>query len=56
MVLNFFDKFINNQFNEGKIETTYPNEKGNVMVCCPFPHTKSELNKNTWKEETTTFF
>lgn len=56
MVLNFFDKFIEKQFEEKIIDTKYPNDKGNVMVCCPFPHTKTTFNKNTWKNETSTFY
>ena len=38
MQLKFFDEFINKQYSEGLIDNTYPNDKGNVMVCCPFPH------------------
>lgn len=38
MRLNIFDEFIKKQYSEGLIDNTYPNEKGNVMVCCPFPH------------------
>lgn len=38
MRLNVFDEFIENQYSKGLIDNTYPNEKGNVMVCCPFPH------------------
>ncbi len=56
MVLKFFDTFIENQYEAKKIDTKYPNEKGNIMVCCPFPHTKTELNKNTWKTEQVTFY
>ena len=56
MVLKFFDTFIEKQYEAKKIDTKYPNDKGNIMVCCPFPHTKTEFNKNTWKTEQITFY
>lgn len=56
MKLKFFDDFIEKQFNEKRIDNKYPNEKGNVMVCCPFPHTRKTLNQKTWIEETEQFY
>lgn len=56
MVLKFFDNFINKQYDEGRIDSKYPNEKGNVMVCCPFPHKRKTLNQYTWKEEEEQFY
>ena len=44
MQLKFFDEFINKQYSQGLIDNIYPNEKGNVMVCCPFPHHNNSLN------------
>ena len=56
MKLNFFKKFIDEQYNSGKIDNKYPNEKGNVMVCCPFPHTRKEFNNKTWGMEDVNFY
>lgn len=56
MKINFFDKFIDKQFNEGLIDTKYPNDKGNVMVCCPFPHKRKVLDQFTWEEKTEQFY
>ena len=56
MKINFFNKFIDDQYKSGKIDNKYPNEKGNVMVCCPFPHTKKEFDKFTWQEKDVNFF
>ena len=56
MKLNFFKKFIDEQYNSGKIDNKYPNEKGNVMVCCPFPHTRKEFNNKTWGMEDVSFY
>lgn len=56
MKINFFDKFIENQFNQGLIDNKYPNDKGNVMICCPFPHKRKTLDKFTWEEKTEQFY
>lgn len=56
MKINFFNKFIDDQYKSGKIDNKYPNEKGNVMVCCPFPHTKKEFDEFTWQEKDVNFF
>ena len=56
MKINFFDRFIEKQFNEGLIDNKYPNDKGNVMVCCPFPHKRKTLDKFTWEEKTEQFY
>ena len=56
MKINFFDKFIEKQFSEGLIDNKYPNDKGNVMVCCPFPHKRKTLDKITWEEKTEQFY
>lgn len=44
MRLNVFDNFIEEQYSKGLIDNMYPNEKGNVMVCCPFIHHNDTLN------------
>lgn len=49
MELGFFEEFIENQYNNKLIKTKNPNPKGEVMVCCPFPHER--LNEN-WEKET----
>lgn len=49
MQLKFFDEFINKQYSEGLIDNTYPNEKGNVMVCCPFPHHDNLSNRDYYE-------
>lgn len=56
MKINFFDKFIEKQFQEGLIDNKYPNDKGNVMVCCPFPHHRKVLDKFTWQEVDEQFY
>lgn len=49
MQLKFFDEFIEKQYSEGLIDNTYPNEKGNVMVCCPFPHHNNVFNTDYYE-------
>lgn len=49
MRLNIFDEFIENQYSKGLIDNTYPNEKGNVMVCCPFPHHDKTFNMDYYE-------
>ena len=44
MKLHFFEDYIRIMFNQGKIETMFPNDKGNVQMCCPFVHTKKEFD------------
>ena len=49
MRLNVFDEFIEKQYSKGLIDNTYPNEKGNVMVCCPFPHHDKTFNMDYYE-------
>lgn len=49
MQLKFFDDFIEKQYNQGLIDNIYPNEKGNVMVCCPFPHHDNTFNMDYYE-------
>lgn len=46
MELGFFEEFVNNQYKNKMIKTKNPNHKGDVMVCCPFPHQKYDENWN----------
>lgn len=50
MKLNFFEDYIKVMFEQNKIETMFPDDKGNVPMCCPFIHTKKEFDSNTWEE------
>lgn len=47
MELGFFETFIEDQYNDKLIKTKNPNPKGEVMVCCPFPHKKVDENWET---------
>lgn len=49
MQLKVFDEFIEKQYAEGLIDNIYPNEKGNVMVCCPFPHHDNITNRDYYE-------
>ena len=49
MQLNVFDEFIEEQYSKGLIDNIYPNEKGNVMVCCPFPHHDNTFNMDYYE-------
>ncbi len=52
MKINFFEDYLENQYNQGKIDTMFPDTKGNVKMCCPFKHTKTVFDDNTWEEKT----
>lgn len=49
MSLKFFENYLENQYNQGKIETMFPDSKGNVKMCCPFKHTKQVFDEQTWE-------
>jgi hypothetical protein len=55
MKVNFFEDYLEGLYNEGKIETMFPDQKGNVKLCCPFEHTKTILDPNTWEEKQITY-
>ena len=40
MALKFFEDYLDKLYNEKVISTPDPDLKGNVLMCCPFPHTK----------------
>ena len=50
MKLHFFEDYIKDMFEKSKIDTMFPDDKGNVPMCCPFIHTKKEFDNNTWEE------
>jgi hypothetical protein len=56
MKLHFFEDYIKIIFSQGKIESTFPNDKGNVQMCCPFVHTKKEFDSNTWEEKEISYY
>ena len=56
MTLKFFENYIDNQYNEGKIDTTTPDKKGNVTICCPFEHTKTTMDPLTWETTEIKYF
>ena len=51
MKLHFFEDYIKDMFEKSKIDTMFPDDKGNVPMCCPFIHTKKEFDNNTWEEK-----
>lgn len=50
MNLHFFEDYIKSMYDNNRIETMFPDDKGNVPMCCPFIHTKKEFDSNTWEE------
>lgn len=56
MKLHFFEDYLEGLYNEGKIDNQFPDGKGNVMLCCPFEHTKTILDPNTWEEKELKYF
>ena len=51
MKLHFFEDYIEDQYNQNKIETMFPDSKGNIKMCCPFKHVKKVFDENTWEEK-----
>lgn len=56
MALKFFEDYLDKLYNEKVISTPYPDEKGNVLIRCPFPHTKEYLNEQTWEINKVTYY
>lgn len=56
MNLHFFEDYIKEMFDNNKIDTMFPDEKGNVKMCCPFQHTKKEFDPNTWGEKEVNYY
>ena len=51
MQLHFFEDYIKTMFEQCKIDTMFPDDKGNIPMCCPFIHTKKEFDNSTWEEK-----
>ena len=51
MKINFFESYLKELYEAKKIDSPFPDEKGNVRMCCPFPHTSRKFNSSTWEEE-----
>lgn len=56
MELHFFEDYLENQYNQSKIDTMFPDKKGNVMLCCPFKHKKQVFDEATWEEKEVEYF
>lgn len=56
MNLHFFEDYIKEMFDNNKIDTMFPDEKGNIKMCCPFQHTKKEFDPNTWEEKEVNYY
>lgn len=56
MKLKFFEDYIENQYNENKIDTMFPDNKGNVKMCCPFLHKKVVFDDSTWTEKEVEYY
>ena len=56
MNLHFFEDYIKTMFDQNKIDTMFPDDKGNIPMCCPFIHTKKEFDNNTWEEREVQYF
>lgn len=56
MQIHFFESYIEEMFNNHKIDTMFPDDKGNVYMCCPFPHTKEIFDEETWGSKTVEFY
>lgn len=56
MQLHFFEDYIGDMFDKNKIDTVFPDDKGNIPMCCPFIHTKKEFDSNTWEEKEVEYY
>ena len=56
MQLHFFEDYVKEMFDKSKIDTMFPDEKGNIKMCCPFLHTKKEFDPNTWEEKEVEYY
>ena len=56
MKINFFESYLKELYEAKKIDSPFPDEKGNVRMCCPFPHTSKKFNPATWEEETIEYY
>lgn len=51
MEIKYFEAYLEQQYNEGKIDTMFPDKKGNVKLCCPFKHKRVIFDNETWEEK-----
>lgn len=56
MNLHFFEDYIKKMYEENKVETMFPDEKGNIRMCCPFQHSKIEFDEATWEEKEVAYY
>lgn len=42
MDLQFFERYLEELNKKGMVDNIIPDEKGNVKICCPFPHYKTK--------------
>lgn len=40
MNLDFFERYLEDLVKKSRLDSIIPNNKGNVQICCPFPHKK----------------
>ena len=52
MNLHFFEDYLKQKLDNHEIDTVYPDEKGNVPLCCPFYHTREEFDEDSWETKT----
>lgn len=51
MEIKYFENYLEKQYDEGKIDTMFPDKKGNVKLCCPFKHKRTVFDDSTWEEK-----
>lgn len=51
MELHFFEDYLESLYDQSKIDTMFPDRKGNVMLCCPFKHKKQVFDETTWEDK-----
>lgn len=56
MNLHFFEDYIKSMYDNNRIETMFPDDKGNVPMCCPFIHTRKEFDSATWGEKEVQYY
>ena len=56
MKIDFFESYLKDLYEQKKIDSPFPDEKGNVRMCCPFPHTSKQFNPTTWEEENVEYY
>lgn len=56
MEIKYFEDYLENLYNEGKIDTMFPDKKGNVKLCCPFKHKRTVFDDETWEEKEVEYY